>query len=352
MSSKSPVRSCEDVDETALSYAEIKALCAGNPLIAEKMNLDIEVAKLRMLKSEHQSQHYRLEDDLLKRFPEQITSVKERIAGIEKDISAYTAEAAKLVNIQTGIDGNVTSATTAAFAGMTINGATYAEKEPAGNALLEACKTVTDKTEKPIGEYMGFKMSLCYERFYNQFHLCLRGSMTYQAELGTDAFGNITRINNVLSDLPKKLEGAKSNLDNILTQQEAAKDELAKPFALADELTEKEARLALLNAELNIDGNGGLDVLNDTDTREESERDDDSELDDYEDDDGDEIDYEDEPESSIVLENPGKTFDYPPQSQRQDIPAKSAKPPMLEKIRSYNAGNQPAVPGKKPERDI
>jgi hypothetical protein len=348
MSSKSPVRSCEDVDETALSYAEIKALCAGNPLIAEKMNLDIDVAKLRMLKADHQSQHYRLEDDLLKRFPEQITSVKERITGIEKDVAMYGAEAAKLVSTQTGIDGKIKSATTAAFAGMTINGVTHEEKEPAGKALLEACKTVTDKNDKPIGEYMGFKMSLRFDSFNKQFQLYLRGSMTYQVDLSTDTFGNITRINNALNDLPKKLEGAKAQLETVLIQQEAAKVELAKPFMLGDELNEKEARLALLNAELNIDGNGGMDVINDTDTRDEDfEPDEEDNEDIY-----DELDAEEELESSINLANPGKEFDYPPQGERKDIPAKSTKPLMMDKIRSYSADKLPTVPGKKPERDI
>ena len=155
MPSKSPVRSCEDVDETALSYAEIKALCAGNPLIAEKMNLDVEVAKLRMLKADHQSQHCRLEDDLMKRYPEQIASVTERIAGIEKDIAMYAAISEKSMVIQTGMGGAATA--TAKFAGMTVNGVEYAEKEPAAKALLEACKGVTDRMDKPVGEYMGSK---------------------------------------------------------------------------------------------------------------------------------------------------------------------------------------------------
>jgi len=323
-------------------------LCAGNPLIAEKMNLDIEVAKLRMLKADHQSQHYRLEDDLLKRFPEQITSVKERIAGIEKDITMHSAEAAKLVNFQAGLDGKVESATTAAFSGMTINDITYPEKEPAGKALLEACKTVTDKNDTPIGEYMGFKMSLRFDSFNKQFQLYLRGNMTYQVDLGTDSFGNITRINNVLNDLPKRLEGAKSQLESVLTQQEAAKVELAKPFTLVDQLAEKEARLALLNAELNIDGNGGMDVLNDTDNRD---RDSEVDTEDYEDLD-EELDGEDEPESSINLTNLGKTFDYSPKPERKDVPAKSTKPLMMDKIRSYSADKQLSATGKKPERDI
>ena len=171
MTSKSPARSCEDVDEVALSYAEIKALCAGNPLIAEKMNFDVEVAKLRMLKSEHQSQHYRLQDDLLKRYPEQITANRERIAGIEKDMVMYNEQMAKLTTVQTGLDGTATAATTAAFAGMVINGVEHKEKEPAAKALLEACKLVADKKDLPIGSYMGFDMSLRFDSFNSPISL-------------------------------------------------------------------------------------------------------------------------------------------------------------------------------------
>jgi N12 class adenine-specific DNA methylase len=348
MSSKSPVRSCEDVDETALSYAEIKALCAGNPLIAEKMNLDVEVARLRMLKADHQSQHYRLEDDLLKRYPEQITAVTERIAGIEKDIEMYTAQSEKLTTVQQSLTDGAASVS-AKFAGMTINGVEYPEKEPAAKALLESCKSVTDKNDKAIGEYMGFKMSLRYDSFNKTFSVLLRGSMTYSTDLGTDAFGNITRINNALGDLPKRLEGAKSQLDTLFSQQEAAKQELERPFAQADELAEKEARLALLNADLNIDGDGGLDVMNDADSREDLGDDDDQDFDDEPDD----IDDEDEPRSSINLVNPGVTFSYPNEPVRESIPAKSAKPSLLDGIRAYNAERHQAAAGKKPtERDI
>jgi N12 class adenine-specific DNA methylase len=271
MSSKSPVRSCEDVDETALSYAEIKALCAGNPLIAEKMALDNEVAKLRMLRSEHRSQHYRLEDSLLKTFPQQIKSVTERIDGIEKDIAKYVVEKAKTGEV-TLLDGAATAS--AKFPGMTVKDVTYSEKEPAAKALLEACKDLKGRlTEIPAGDYMGFNMSLRYESFGQQINLLLRGAMTYQIDLGTDALGNITRVNNALESLPKKLEGANENLANIQKQIEAAKLELEKPFMQETELAEKEARLALLNADLNIDGDGGFDVINDADTRvEETEQ--------------------------------------------------------------------------------
>jgi len=258
MTSKTPLRCCEDVDETALSYAEIKALCAGNPLIAEKMNLDVEVAKLRLLKADYKSQHYKLEDDLLQHYPAQITAVKERIAGIEKDLILYTAEKEKLSNLQTHTSGAVTAS--APFAGMVIHGTTYTEKESAAKALLEACKEVKKDTDVPIGEYMGFKMSLTFESFGQSIKLHLRGAMTYEATLGTDALGNITRINNTLAGMPERLENVKAHLERLHEQQAAAKEELKKPFTLADQLAEKEARLALLNAELNIEG--GMDVSN------------------------------------------------------------------------------------------
>jgi len=318
MTSKSPVRSCEDVDETALSYAEIKALCAGNPLIAEKMNLDVEVAKLRMLKAEHQSLHYRLEDELLRGYPEKITSVKERIEGIKKDIALYESQSDKLTEVQESMTSGAASVT-AKFPGMTVNGVEHKDKEPAAKALLEACKGVKDKTEMNIGEYMGFKMSLQYESFGNLFKLHLRGKMTYQLDLGTDAFGNITRINNALNELPKRLEGAQSQLEGLFSQQEAAKLELEKPFTLAAELAEKEARLALLNADLNIDGDGGFDVMNDTDSREET---------------ANEIEQEDDE-------------DYEDDYDRQPESAKSSKPSFINEVRSFNVDKQRSVSGKK-----
>ena len=254
---KSPIRSCEDVDETALSYAEIKALCAGNPLIAEKMNLDVDVTKLLMLKSEHQSQCHRLEDAILKQYPQEIASLTERITGTENDIKLYAQHLAAgksaQTDIQEGKNGSVS--TTAPFYGMTINGITYTEKEPAGKALLDdISKAVVNRKDTDIGSYMGFDIILHYIVATRSFTLALRGSMTHQVELSTDTVGNITRINNALENLPKKLEAAKEKLANTQAQQEAAKQELQRPFAEADELAEKEARLAVLNAELNIDG--------------------------------------------------------------------------------------------------
>ena len=307
MSSKSPVRSCEDCDETALSYAEIKALCAGNPLIAEKMNLDNEVAKLRMLKSEHQSQRYRLEDNILRHYPEQIVALNGRIDGIGKDITAYTVEKEKCVAVQTSAAGGAT--VESKFPGMLVNGVHYAEKEPAAKALIDACKGIVDKkTDTNIGEYMGFKMAIKFEGFTEGVKLMLRGHMTYQIDLGTDTFGNITRINNALADLPKMLEKVQTQLADILKQKEAASTELEKPFALETELAEKEARLALLNADLNIDGDGGFDVTNDLEEH-------------------DEIDYGGE-----ELDD---DCDYA--SGRAAAIAKSAAPSILDGIRSYSS---------------
>jgi hypothetical protein len=268
MTSKSPVRSCQDIDETALSYAEIKALCAGNPLIAEKMTLDNDVSKLKLLKAEHQSQHYRLEDDLLTHFPEKIANIKERIAGIEADILSYNAEVEKLEALKTG--------DTTPFPSMTIGGTVYAEKEAAAKKLLELLVPTNVHIDSVIGEYMGFKMTLQTESFFGmsekQFVLKLRGNMTYQTDLGKDAFGNITRINHTLSSLPDKLAGAKSVLEETLKQQAAAKEELQTPFSGEAELAAKEARLAELNAELNIDDRGSegitMTVTNDEETED------------------------------------------------------------------------------------
>jgi N12 class adenine-specific DNA methylase len=261
MTSKSPVRACEDVDETALSYAEIKALCAGNPLIKEKIDLDIEVARLRLLRADHQSQHYRLEDNLLKYYPENIEAAKSRIAGAEKDMSRYMENLPKAPDAQpeasdapeTGAS-EVGSHAAPSFPTMTVLGVEYTEKEPAAKALLEACKTVVGKEPAKIGSYLGFDMSLSFDSFYKKFNLTLKGDLSYSVELGMDTFGNMTRINNALRvDIPERLETSKNQLENLYQQVEDAKRELKKPFAQERELAEKEARLAFLNAQLNID---------------------------------------------------------------------------------------------------
>ncbi len=289
-------------------------MCAGNPLIAEKMNLDVEVAKLRMLKAEHQSQRYRLEDDLLKSYPGKITTQKAIIEGIEADAALYAAEKEKTVEIEQSLTGGATSVAPK-FPGMTICGVEYTEKEPAAKALLESCNGILDKKDEvPVGSYMGFALNIKREGYLDPnkaiFKLLLRGTLTYQIDLGADDFGNITRINNSLADLPKRLDTAKATLDNLLAQQEAAKQELEKPFALADKLAEMEARLTLLNTELNIEGKGGMDVVNDEDRREES--------------------------GDAVIIAPYIAAMARPKSER---------PSILDSLRSFEAEKPPAIPG-------
>ena len=236
MTSKSPVRSCDDIDETALSYAEIKALCAGDPRIKEKMDLDIDVSRLKLLKANHQSQQYRLEDNLLKYFPEQIEQNKGYITGFEKDLETLAAHQPP--------EGE--------FAGMFIRGDTLTDKDNAGAAILEACKEVKGTEATEIGSYRGFTMSLSFEGFHHQ--LTLKGEMSYKVELGPDARGNLTRIDNALAGMPDRLKAVRAQLDNLYQQQAAAKAELGKPFPQEAELQQKSARLAELNALLDMDG--------------------------------------------------------------------------------------------------
>ena len=235
MTSKSPVRSCEDIDETALSYAEIKALCAGDPRIKEKMDLDIEVSRLKLLKANHQSQQYRLEDSLLKYFPEQIEQNKGFITGLKQDMETLAAHQPP--------EGG--------FAGMVIRGDTLTDKDNAGAAILEACKELKSGDTAEIGSYRGLNMSLSFNGF--RVDLILKGAMTHQAELGTDARGNLTRIDHALEAVPDRLKSVQAQLDNLYQQQAAAKAELGKPFLQETELQEKSTRLAQLNALLDID---------------------------------------------------------------------------------------------------
>ena len=237
MTSKSPVRSCEDIDETALSYAEIKALCAGDERIKEKMDLDIDVAKLKLMKANHKSQQYRLEDNLLKHFPEEIDRNKGFIEGFEQDIKTLESHP----HPQDG------------FYGMTVRGDTLTDKENAGAALLDAFKEVKGLDPVPIGNYRGFNMFLTLEDFGKEYVLTLKGKMTHKVTLGKDARGNLTRIDNALNGIEKRLETAKERLESLYVQVENAKAELGKPFPQEEELRVKSARLAELNAELNID---------------------------------------------------------------------------------------------------
>ena len=240
MTSKSPVRSCDDVDETALSFAEIKALCAGDPRIKERMDLDVDVARLKLMKADHQSKQYRLEDQLLKTFPEEIEKNKGFIAGLETDMKT-------LAEHPHPEDG---------FAGMEVRGDTLTDKENAGAALLDACKEVKGTDPVPVGSYRGFAMSVSFDAFRQEYMLLLKGQMTHRAMLGTDPRGNLTRIDNALSQMPQRLEAVKNQLDNLYQQQAAAKAEVGKPFPQEQELRDKSARLAELDVLLNMDGRG------------------------------------------------------------------------------------------------
>ena len=240
MTSKSPVRSCDDVDETALSFAEIKALCAGDPRIKERMDLDVEVAKLKLIKADHQSKQYRLEDQLLKYFPQEIETNKGYIQGFEADLETLAAHPHPA-------DG---------FAGMEIRGDVLTDKENAGAALLDACKEVKTSDPVQIGSYRGFTMSVEFEAWKQEYTLLLKGQMTHRATLGTDPRGNLTRIDNALAQMPQRLEAVKNQLENLYQQQAAAKEEVGKPFPFEGDLRVKSARLVELDTLLNIDGKG------------------------------------------------------------------------------------------------
>ena len=237
MTSKSPVRSCEDIDEAALSYAEIKALCAGDERIREKMDLDVDVARLRLMKANHQSQQYRLEDNILRHFPAQIEENKGFLSGFEADMKTLEQHPHPK-------DG---------FAGMEVKGDLLTDKDNAGAALLEAFKDAKGLESVPIGTYRGFSMSLTVENFGKDFILTLKGRMSHRVELGKDARGNLVRIDNALAQMPERLQTVQGRLENVQAQLATAKAELGKPFPQEAELKEKSARLAELNAELNID---------------------------------------------------------------------------------------------------
>lgn len=243
MTSKSPVRSCEDIDEAALSYAEIKALCAGNPFIKEKMDLDIEVARLKLLKANHQSTKYRLEDNLLKHFPESIERHKGYIKGFEQDIVTLAEHTPKVSQ-----GGELPKDDFK----ITIKGDTLTDKDNAGAAILEACKEIKNSDPVEIGSYKGFTMYLSYAAFGNEHTLTLKGAMSHTAKLGLDARGNLTRIDNALNGMQGRLQAVQKELENLYNQQAAAKIEVQKPFVQEQELKDKTARLAVLDKELNM----------------------------------------------------------------------------------------------------
>ena len=250
MTSKSPVRACEDVDDTALSYAEIKALATGNPYIKEKMDLDVQVSKLKLLKANHTSQIYRLESDIAKNFPVQISALKERIAGMQMD-----SQVVKSVDLQ----DNDTFA-------MTVGNVLYEDKKEAGEALIAACaglKTVS--TGGKVGEYHGFTLSASYNMFSNAFELTIKGKCSYKLEIGKDPVGNMQRIHNTLSSIDRKLTESEQKLETVQQQLATAQEEVKKPFPKEEELNEKMERLSELNALLNMDEKGNETIMADED---------------------------------------------------------------------------------------
>ena len=239
MTSKSPARSVEDIDETALSYAEIKALCAGDERIKEKMDLDIDVQRLKLLKANHLSQKYSLEDSIIKHFPRRIAIAKAEIKSAQEHIAIRDA------NTHPNKDG---------FSPMVVEGVTYTEKKAAGTAILAARKTLTDDNAViPLGEYRGFQMELSFDPFYKDYTVKLSGVRDCGVSLGTDVFGNIQRLDNLLNNFEYQLKSAQNDLTTYETQLASAKVEVEKPFPQEDELKTKSARLDELNILLNMD---------------------------------------------------------------------------------------------------
>ena len=254
MTSKSPVRSCEDVDEAALSYAEVKALATGNPYIKEKMDLDIQVSKLKLMKANHTSQKYRLEDNITQHYPHQIAIFKERIEGFTADMEKYAK--------------NKPEDKEQFF--MQVGGKPYTDKKEAGTAIIAMCKEIKGiNASADVGEYLGFKLNVTFDSFNNKFVMNVKGAMSHPMEVGSDPLGNITRINNVLEAMPTQLEEAQTKLSNVEHQFETAKAEVDKPFPQEAELSEKLERLAELNALLNMDEKGNDAIGMDDDAAEQ-----------------------------------------------------------------------------------
>lgn len=256
MTSKSPVRSCEDVDEAALTYAEVKALATGNPYIKEKMTLDTQVAKLKLMKANHTSQIYRLEDNIARHYPQQISTLKERISGLMADIQTVKeklpADKEQFV--------------------MKVGNKVYADKKEAGAAIVEMCREMKHvDVPATVGEYAGFKMSVSYDSWNSKFVMGLKGQLSHNLEIGADPLGNITRINHALESMPKRLTEAETKLETVERQLETAKNEVTKPFAQESELAEKLERLSALNALLNMDKKGN-DAIGMDDAPEEENK--------------------------------------------------------------------------------
>lgn len=237
MTSKAPVRAAEDVDETALSYSEIKALATGNPLIIEKCNLDMEVGKLNMLKGSYLNQKYMLEDLVLRKYPETMTRLKERIAGYEQDIQLVQAHPKPEED----------------FVGMEIDGEVLTDKEAAGKAILDVCTKITDSDAVALGKYRGFSLVVAYNGASNEYRMTMKGTLSHSVVLGADVFGNITRMDRALSGFSEKLAAVREELADTEKQLANAREEMDAPFAKEDELAQKTARLKELNILLNMD---------------------------------------------------------------------------------------------------
>ena len=236
MTNKSPARSAEDLDECVLSYAQIKALAAGNPKIEEKMNLDIEVTRLRTIFGSYQNNRLNLQNKITKTYPQEIQKLTELISGLEKDIAI--AQTNK----------------TDEFYQMTVDGKIYTDKKEAGTAFLESCRRLkANQEEKPVGNYKGFDLSVTFNKFTQLYNVILKNNISHTVELGADIFGNITRIDNALNNIPKKLDSAKLKLEEINHNLKIAKEEVNKPFERLSELREKEAKLEKLNIELSME---------------------------------------------------------------------------------------------------
>lgn len=238
MTSKSPVRSAEDVDEQALSYAEIKALCTGNPAIKEKMDLDIDVARLKLLKANHLSERYSLEDHIIHHYPAQIRALEQKAEGYTADIERVKE------NTHPNEDG---------FSPMVIEGTRHTEKKAAGSAILEACKAIQNSEPVPLGQYRGFEMELCFDPMFREYKITLVGALRHQVFLGSDVYGNIQRLDNTLEGLPASLSKTQEAIKSAQQNLEQAKAELNKPFPFEEELATKSARLGELNAMLDMD---------------------------------------------------------------------------------------------------
>ena len=241
MTSKAPVRSCEDVDEAALTYAEVKALATGNPYIKEKMDLDVQVSKLKLMKANHTSQIYRLEDNITQHYPQQIAILKAWISGMTADIQTA----------KTKLPADKEQFT------MKVGNTVYPDQKEAGTALIEMCREMrTVNMPATVGDYAGFKMEVSHDSFHHKFVMNLKGQLSHNMEIGSDPLGNISRINNALEAIPKHLAEAQTKLENVEHQLETARTEVTKPFAQEAELSEKLERLSALNALLNMDEKG------------------------------------------------------------------------------------------------